>query len=69
MSSSVSSTNSSSAGTDGQSVVHTNAAQYPQTQGLADRQSGQTDRLTNKQKDRQTETKPDDYRQIKQTDR
>jgi hypothetical protein len=85
MSSSVSLTHSSSAGTDGQSV-HTNAAQYSQTQRLTDRQSGQTDRLTNRQKDRQTErqtdrqtdtrqtdrqqTKPNDYRQIdKQTDR
>ena len=82
MSSSVSSMDSSNAGTDGQSV-HTNAAQYPQTQRLTDRQTGQTDRLTtdrkaDRQTDRQTyrrqtdrqQTEPDDYRQIdKQTDR
>ena len=64
---------------DGQ-PVHTNAAQYPQTQRLTDRQTGQTDRPdrpTERPTDRQTnrrqndrqQTNSDDYRQIdKQTD-
>ena len=59
MSSSVSLTHSSSAGTAGQSV-HTNAAQYSQTQRLTDRQSGQTDRLTNRQTDRQKDRRKTD---------
>ena len=42
------------AGTDGQSV-HTNAAQYPQTQRLTDR----TDRQTNKQTERPTDRQTD----------
>ena len=58
MSSSVSLTHSSSAGTDGQSV-HTDAAQYSQTQRLTDQQSGHTDRLTNRQTDRQTDRQKD----------
>ena len=56
MSSSVFLTHSSSAGTDGQSV-HTNAAQYSQTQRMTDRQSGQTDRLTKRQTNRQIDRK------------